>query len=54
MEGTTAPGQPSSYSASDRYRLRQGNCRILYAINDDLPVVTVVSIAGRKRACRGL
>jgi mRNA interferase RelE/StbE len=41
-------------SASERYRLRQGNYRIVYAIEDDELVVTVIRIADRKGVYRGL
>ena len=41
-------------SGSERYRLRQGSFRIVYAIEDDVLVVTVIRIADRKRAYRNL
>lgn len=34
-------------SGSDRYRVRQGNYRILYSIDDDASIVTVVKIGHR-------
>lgn len=37
-------------SGLERYRLRQGNTRIVYAIEDDALVVYVIRIADRKRA----
>ena len=37
-------------SGLERYRLRQGNYRIVYAIEDDELVVYVIRIADRKRA----
>jgi mRNA interferase RelE/StbE len=39
-------------SGADKYRVRQGCYRILYAIRDDRLVVTVVRIAHRKEAYR--
>jgi mRNA interferase RelE/StbE len=39
-------------TADDRCRLRQGNYRILYQIDDQARLVTVVRIADRKRAYR--
>lgn len=35
-------------SGSDRYRVRQGNYRILYSIDDDASIVTVVKIGHRR------
>ena len=35
-------------SGEEKYRIRQGNYRILYAIEDDLLVVYVVKVAHRK------
>lgn len=40
-------------SGSERYRLRQGNYRIVYAIEDQDLVVYVVRIADRKAVYRG-
>ncbi len=39
-------------SGTDKYRVRQGRYRILYAIRDDRLVVTVVRVAHRKAAYR--
>lgn len=39
-------------SGSDRYRLRQGRYRILYRIEDDRLIVTVVKIGDRKEVHR--
>ena len=41
-------------SGSERYRLRQGDYRIVYAIEDDELVVYVIRIADRKNVYRGL
>jgi len=39
-------------SGRDRYRIRQGDCRILYSVNDKFVVVTIVKIAHRRDAHR--
>ena len=39
-------------SGQDKYRIRQGNYRILYSIEDDVLVVYVVKIAHRKESYR--
>ena len=39
-------------SGSERYRIRQGSYRVVYAIEDDLLVVYVVKIADRKSVYR--
>lgn len=41
-------------SGSERYRIRQGPYRILYAIEDDELIVYVVKIADRKNVYRAL
>lgn len=41
-------------SGSERYRIRQGSYRIVYAIEDDQFVVYVVKIGDRKRVYRTL
>ena len=41
-------------SGSERYRVRQGSYRIVYAIEDDQFVVYVVKIGDRKRVYRTL
>jgi len=41
-------------SGSERYRIRQGSYRIVYAIEDKQLVVYVVKIADRKRVYRTL
>lgn len=38
--------------AEDRYRLRVGDYRVLYAIDDDTETVTVYAIAHRREAYR--
>jgi len=39
-------------SGVEKYRLRQGNYRILYRIDDDIITVTVVKIGHRRDAYR--
>ncbi len=40
-------------SGSEKYRVRQGACRVLYSIEDDRLVVTVVRVAHRGEVYRG-
>ena len=46
------PRPPSSIklSGDERYRIRQGNYRILYEIQDDVLIIIVVKVAHRKDA----
>ncbi len=48
------PHPPGSVKLAgrDRYRLRQGEYRILYSINDTLVLVTVVKIGHRRDVYR--
>ena len=46
------PGVEKLSGSRDRYRIRQGNFRILYTIEDDVLIVTVVRVADRKDAYR--
>jgi mRNA interferase RelE/StbE len=39
-------------SGHDKYRIRQGNFRILYTIEDDVLVVTVIKIGDRRDVYR--
>lgn len=39
-------------AAQEKYRIRQGEYRILYAIEDDVPTVCVVKIAHRRNVYR--
>ena len=50
------PRPPGSkkLSGSERYRVRQGSYRIVYAIEDDELVVYIVKIGDRKSVYRGL
>ena len=46
------PPQAKKLSGQDRYRLRQGNYRILYSIEDDRLIVCVVKVADRRDVYR--
>ena len=46
------PPQAKKLSGQDRYRLRQGNYRILYAIEDDRLIVCVVKAGDRRDVYR--
>jgi mRNA interferase RelE/StbE len=39
-------------TGDDKYRVRQGNYRILYEIDDDSRVVTIVKVGNRKEIYR--
>lgn len=39
-------------SGDEKYRLRQGNYRILYAIDDDIITVTIVKVGHRRDVYR--
>ncbi len=39
-------------TGQDRYRVRQGVLRILYEVDDDARIVTVVKIGHRRDVCR--
>lgn len=46
------PGGCEKLSGQDRYRVRQGNFRIIYSINDDRLVIHVVKVGDRKDVYR--
>ena len=46
------PEESQKLSGEDKYRIRQGNYPILYAIEDDLLIVYVVKVAHRKDVYR--
>jgi len=46
------PPQAKKLSGREQYRVRQGNYRILYSIEDDLLVVCVVTVGHRKNVYR--
>ncbi len=46
------PSGCEKLSGQDRYRVRQGNFRIIYSINDDRLVIHVVKVGDRKDVYR--
>ena len=46
------PPQAKKLSGQNRYRLRQGNYRILYSIEDDRLIVCVVKVGDRRDVYR--
>ena len=48
------PAGCTKLSGSERYRIRQGSYRIVYAVEDDQLVVYVVKVGDRKRVYRAL
>jgi mRNA interferase RelE/StbE len=46
------PTNSKKLSGQERYRLRQGNYRILYEIEDDRLIVCVVRVANRRDVYR--
>jgi mRNA-degrading endonuclease RelE of RelBE toxin-antitoxin system len=48
------PQDAQSYRESERYRIRQGPYRIVYAVEDDQQVVYVVKIGDGKSVNRAL
>ena len=46
------PPLSKKLSGQERYRIRQGDCRILYEIADDVLIVTVVKIGNRRDVYR--
>ena len=46
------PGVEKLAGTGEKYRIRQGNFRIVYGIQDDVLVVTVIRIADRKDVYR--
>ena len=46
------PPQSKKLSGLDQYRLRQGDYRILYTIEDDVLMVYVVAVRHRKKIYR--
>jgi mRNA interferase RelE/StbE len=51
LAGDPMPAGSKKLSGEEKYRIRQGNYRILYLIEDDLLIVYVVKVAHRKDAC---
>jgi mRNA interferase RelE/StbE len=48
LERDPRPGGCEKLSALERYRIRQGDYRIVYAIDDDERVVDIVKIGQRR------
>lgn len=46
------PPQSRKLSGREQYRLRQGNYRILYSIQDDLLIIFVVAVGHRREIYR--
>jgi mRNA interferase RelE/StbE len=46
------PPQVKKLSGQDRYRMRQGNYRILYSIEDAQLIITVVKVGDRRDVYR--
>ncbi len=46
------PPGAKKLSGQERYRLRQGNYRILYSIEDDRLIVSVVRVGNRREVYR--
>ena len=42
------PSQSKKLSGQEKYRLRQGNYRVLYSIEDDKLIIQVVKIGNRR------
>jgi len=51
-ENPRPPGVEKLSGTNEKYRIRQGNFRILYEIQDDKLIVTVIRVADRKDVYR--
>lgn len=52
LENSPRPPGCRKLAAADKYRLRQGDLRIVYSIDDDERIVIVVKIGHRKDVYR--
>jgi mRNA interferase RelE/StbE len=52
LAGNARPADAEKLSADEKYRIRQGNDRILYEIVDTQLIVTVVRIGNRREVYR--
>lgn len=46
------PAGAEKLTGSEKYRIRQGNYRILYTIEDEIITITIVKVAHRKEVYR--
>jgi mRNA interferase RelE/StbE len=52
LAGDPRPPQSKKLSGQERFRIRQGNYRILYTIEDNQLVVCVVKVGNRRNVYR--
>ncbi len=52
LAGNPRPHGCEKLSGAEKYRIRQGNYRILYEIDDSSKVVTIVKVGNRKEVYR--
>ncbi len=52
LAGNPRPPQVKKLSGQDRYRMRQGNYRILYSIEDAQLIIAVVKVGDRRDVYR--
>ncbi len=52
LENNPRPKGTKKLSARDEYRLRAGNYRILYTVNDSDGVVTIIAVGHRREVYR--
>lgn len=50
LSGDPRPPQAKKLSGEEKYRVRQGDYRILYQVHDEIVTVVVVRIAHRREA----
>ena len=46
------PSDSKKLCAEEKYRIRQGNYRVLYLIEDDILIIYVIKIAHRRKVYR--
>lgn len=49
---TPRPGGSEKLSGEEKYRIRQGDYRILYLIEDASSTITIVKVGHRREVCR--
>lgn len=52
LAGQSRPPNCEKLAGEEKYRLRQGNYRILYSVDDAATIVTVVKIGHRREVYR--